>query len=159
MRIFMKKYLLNCLCACTHTEKILICWKDGFEVTQIVEWFCTLWETVVYYCLDEYVLARAALTEFDILQRKHAILDVTPHAIGRLNHAQYAPIVVYLKAESKHAVKDLRQHWAKNSNKSPRKLYEYGLRLEKSWSHLFTSTFRIFSDISNFLIKSGCLWF
>lgn len=119
-------------------------------------WFCVLWEIVVY-CLHEYILA-CALTEFVILQRKHAILDVTPHAIYRLNYAQYAPIVIYLKAESKHAVKDLRQHWAKNSSKSPRKLYEYGLRLEKSWSHLFTSTFLIFSEISNFLIESGCLW-
>jgi tight junction protein 1 len=66
------------------------------------------------------------------------MLDVTPNAVDRLNYAQYAPIVVYLRAENKHAVKELRQHWARQSGKNHRKLYEQAARLEKFYSHLFT---------------------
>ena len=66
------------------------------------------------------------------------MLDVTPNAVDRLNFAQYAPIVVFLRAESKHAVKELRQRWARHSVKSHRKLYEHAVHLEKSYSHLFS---------------------
>lgn len=66
------------------------------------------------------------------------MLDVTPNAVDRLNFAQYAPIVVFLRAESKHAVKELRQRWARHSIKSHRKLYEQAVHLEKSYSHLFS---------------------
>jgi len=71
-------------------------------------------------------------------QRRHCMLDVTPNAVDRLNFAQYAPIVVFLRAESKHAVKELRQRWARHSTKSHRKLYEQAVSLEKSYSHLFS---------------------
>jgi len=63
---------------------------------------------------------------------------VTPNAVDRLNFAQYAPIVVFLYAESKHTVKELRQRWAPHSVKSYRKLYEQAVRLEKSYSHLYS---------------------
>ena len=71
-------------------------------------------------------------------QRRHAVLDVTPNAVDRLNYAQYAPIVIYLRAESKNAVKELRQRWAPHSSKSARKLYEQAVKLEKNYSHLFS---------------------
>ena len=72
------------------------------------------------------------------LQGKHCVLDVTPNAVDRLNYAQYSPIVIYLRAESKHVVKELRAKLAKNSNKSPRKLYEQAVKLDKMYCHLFT---------------------
>jgi len=63
---------------------------------------------------------------------------VTPNAVDRLSFAQYAPIVAFLYAESKHTVKELRQRWARHSIKSYRKLYEQAVHLEKSYGHLFT---------------------
>ncbi len=72
------------------------------------------------------------------LQNRHCLLDVTPNAVDRLNYAQYCPIVIYLRADSKHVVKELRARWAKNSQKSPRKLYEQAVKLEKLYSHLFS---------------------
>ncbi|ELU09381.1 hypothetical protein CAPTEDRAFT_221876 [Capitella teleta] len=73
-------------------------------------------------------------------KRRHAVLDVTPNAVDRLNYAQYAPICVYLRAESKNAVKELRQRWASQSSKSPRKLYEQAVKLEKNYHYLFGHT-------------------
>lgn len=40
---------------------------------------------------------------------KHALLDITPNAVERLNYAQMYPIVVFFKAETKIVVKQLRQ--------------------------------------------------
>lgn len=40
---------------------------------------------------------------------KHALLDITPNAVERLNYAQMYPIVVFFKAEAKIVVKQLRQ--------------------------------------------------
>lgn len=40
---------------------------------------------------------------------KHALLDITPNAVERLNYAQMYPIVIFLKAETKMVVKQLRQ--------------------------------------------------
>lgn len=39
---------------------------------------------------------------------KHALLDITPNAVDRLNYAQFYPIVILLRAESKQVIKDLR---------------------------------------------------
>jgi tight junction protein 1 len=39
---------------------------------------------------------------------KHALLDITPNAVDRLNYAQFYPIVIFLKAESKQIVKEMR---------------------------------------------------
>ena len=41
-------------------------------------------------------------------QGRHALLDVTPNAVDRLNYAQLYPIVVFLRAESKHVIKEVR---------------------------------------------------
>lgn len=39
---------------------------------------------------------------------KHALLDITPNAVDRLNYAQFYPIVVFLKAENKQVIKEMR---------------------------------------------------
>lgn len=44
---------------------------------------------------------------------KHALLDITPNAVDRLNYAQFYPIVIFLKAETKHIIKELRSGVAK----------------------------------------------
>jgi tight junction protein 1 len=71
-------------------------------------------------------------------QEKHCILDVTPNAVDRLNYAGYYPAVIYLRADSKNTVKELRAKHSKNSAKSPRKLFDQSVKLEKWYSHLFT---------------------
>lgn len=40
---------------------------------------------------------------------KHALLDITPNAVERLNYAQLYPVVVFLKADTKIVIKQLRQ--------------------------------------------------
>lgn len=45
---------------------------------------------------------------------KHALLDITPNAVDRLNYAQFYPIVVFLRADSKHVIKELRQGMGKS---------------------------------------------
>lgn len=94
---------------------------------------------------------------------KHALLDIAPQAINRLNYAQLYPIVIYLKAESKSIIKELRIRHnktnvmnlnANNSNainannliqnqKSTRKIFEDCCKLEKNWSSLFTATIHL----------------
>ncbi|XP_071115837.1 tight junction protein ZO-1-like isoform X6 [Haliotis cracherodii] len=74
-----------------------------------------------------------------ITKRKHCLLDITPHHVDRLNYAQYYPITLYLKADSKQAVKDLRSRW-KAPAKNHKKIYEHNEKLEKMYSHLFTGT-------------------
>lgn len=50
----------------------------------------------------------------EIMERgKHALLDITPNAVDRLNYAQFYPIVIFLKAEQKHIIKELRSGVAK----------------------------------------------
>lgn len=50
----------------------------------------------------------------EIMDRgKHALLDITPNAVDRLNYAQFYPIVIFLKAETKHVIKELRAGVAK----------------------------------------------
>lgn len=39
---------------------------------------------------------------------KHALLDITPNAVDRLNYAQFYPIVIFLKAETKQIIKEMR---------------------------------------------------
>ena len=41
-------------------------------------------------------------------QGKHALLDVTPNAVDKLNYAQLYPIVIFAKAEAKQTIKDCR---------------------------------------------------
>ncbi|KAH9508486.1 hypothetical protein Btru_055324, partial [Bulinus truncatus] len=74
-------------------------------------------------------------------QHKHCLLDVTPQNVDRLNYAQYNPIVIFMKADSKQAVKDIRSHW-KTASRNPRKLYEQSEKIEKNYSHLFTGVLK-----------------
>ncbi|MEQ2172006.1 hypothetical protein GOODEAATRI_016468 [Goodea atripinnis] len=73
------------------------------------------------------------------LKDKHAVLDITPNAVDRLNYAQWYPIVVFLNPDTKHGVKNMRTRLCPDSRKSARKLYERALKLRKNNHHLFTS--------------------
>ncbi|XP_006897957.1 PREDICTED: tight junction protein ZO-3 [Elephantulus edwardii] len=70
---------------------------------------------------------------------KHALLDVTPSAIERLNYVQYYPIVVFCAPESRPMLKALRQWLAPASRRSSRRLYAQAQKLRKYNSHLFTA--------------------
>ncbi|RZF42526.1 hypothetical protein LSTR_LSTR004445 [Laodelphax striatellus] len=75
----------------------------------------------------------------DIMERgKHALLDITPNAVDRLNYAQFYPIVIFLRAETKHVVKELRSGLTKGQHKSSKKLFEQCQKLEKVWGHVFS---------------------
>uniref|UniRef100_A0A8D0G946 Zona occludens protein 1 n=1 Tax=Sphenodon punctatus TaxID=8508 RepID=A0A8D0G946_SPHPU len=71
---------------------------------------------------------------------KHALLDVTPNAVDRLNYAQWYPIVMFLNPDSKQGVKTMRMRLCPESRKSARKLYERAHKLRKNNHHLFTAT-------------------
>lgn len=79
----------------------------------------------------------------DIIEKgRHALLDVTPSAIDRLNYAAFYPIVIFMRAENKTIIKELRNRHSKENvrQKSSRKLLEQNVKLEKHWPHIFTST-------------------
>ncbi|XP_045029433.1 tight junction protein ZO-1 isoform X3 [Daphnia magna] len=71
---------------------------------------------------------------------RHALLDITPGAVDKLNYAQFYPVVIFLRADSKHTVKELRAGIPKTAHKSSKKLYEQCVKLEKLWTHVFTTT-------------------
>uniref|UniRef100_A0A672NM30 Zona occludens protein 1 n=1 Tax=Sinocyclocheilus grahami TaxID=75366 RepID=A0A672NM30_SINGR len=75
-----------------------------------------------------------------VVQDKHAVLDITPNAVDRLNYAQWYPIVVFLNPDSKQGVKNMRTRLCPESKKSARKLHERALKLRKNNHHLFTAT-------------------
>ncbi|XP_021706854.1 tight junction protein ZO-1 isoform X3 [Aedes aegypti] len=80
----------------------------------------------------------------DIMDRgKHALLDITPNAVDRLNYAQFYPIVIFLKADTKHSIKQLRQGLPKSQHKSSKKLFEQCQKLERLWSHVFSTTINL----------------
>nr|KAF6402691.1 tight junction protein 3 [Rousettus aegyptiacus] len=74
---------------------------------------------------------------------KHALLDVTPSAVERLNYVQYYPIVVFCAPESRSALKALRQWLAPASRRSTRRLYAQAQKLWKHSEHLFTATIHL----------------
>ncbi|XP_054162043.1 tight junction protein ZO-1-like isoform X2 [Oppia nitens] len=77
----------------------------------------------------------------DIVDKgKHALLDITPSAVDRLNYAQFYPIVIFMRAENKSVIKEMRSRLSKSVHKSSRKLYEQAVKLEKLWSHIFTAS-------------------
>ncbi|XP_059401696.1 tight junction protein ZO-1-like isoform X6 [Carassius carassius] len=76
-------------------------------------------------------------------REKHAVLDITPNAVDRLNYAQWYPIVVFLNPDSKQGVKNMRTRLCPESRKSARKLYERALKLRKNNHHLFTTTINL----------------
>ncbi|XP_026332082.1 tight junction protein ZO-1 isoform X3 [Hyposmocoma kahamanoa] len=76
-----------------------------------------------------------------IMERgKHALLDITPNAVDRLNYAQFYPIVIFLKADNKHIIKQLRAGLPKSAHKSSKKLLEQCQHMERVWGHVFTHT-------------------
>ncbi|XP_037946383.1 tight junction protein ZO-1 isoform X3 [Teleopsis dalmanni] len=103
----------------------------------------------------------------DIMDRgKHALLDITPNAVDRLNYAQFYPIVIFLKTDSKHVIKQLRHGIPKSAHKSSKKLLEQCQKLERVWSHIF-STQIVLSDEESWyrklrdavdLQQSGAVW-
>ncbi|XP_056268707.1 tight junction protein ZO-1 [Pseudoliparis swirei] len=74
---------------------------------------------------------------------KHAVLDITPNAVDRLNYAQWYPIVVFLNPDTKQGVKTMRTRLCSESRKSARKLFERALKLRKNNHHLFTTTINL----------------
>lgn len=72
------------------------------------------------------------------IKDKHALLDITPNAVDRLNYAQWYPIVVFLNPDNKQGVKSMRTRLCPESRKSARKLYERAIKLRKNNHHLFT---------------------
>ncbi|XP_065361995.1 uncharacterized protein pyd isoform X11 [Calliphora vicina] len=103
----------------------------------------------------------------DIMDRgKHALLDITPNAVDRLNYAQFYPIVLFCKTDSKHVIKQLRQGMPKAAHKSSKKLLEQCQKLERVWSHIFStqivlndeeSWYRKLRDAID-LQQSGAVW-
>ncbi|XP_051169502.1 tight junction protein ZO-2 isoform X4 [Leptopilina boulardi] len=70
---------------------------------------------------------------------KHALLDITPNAVDRLNYAQFYPIVIFLKAETKQVIKEMRAGIPKSAHKSSKKLLEQCQKLDKIWGHTFSA--------------------
>lgn len=103
----------------------------------------------------------------DIMDRgKHALLDITPNAVDRLNYAQFYPIVIFLKADTKHTIKQLRQGLPKSAHKSSKKLHEQCQKLDRIWSHVFSNTI-VLSDADTWYrklrdsidqLQSGAVW-
>lgn len=103
----------------------------------------------------------------DIMDRgKHALLDITPNAVDRLNYAQFYPIVIFLKADAKHTIKQLRAGIPKSAHKSSKKLLEQCQKLDRVWSHVFSSTivlsesdqwYRKTKDVIE-NVQSGAVW-
>lgn len=103
----------------------------------------------------------------DIMDRgKHALLDITPNAVDRLNYAQFYPIVIFLKADSKHTIKQLRQGLPKSAHKSSKKLFEQNQKLDRIWSHVFSNAI-VLNDADTWYrklrdsvdqIQSGAVW-
>ncbi|XP_073830454.1 zonula occludens-like protein polychaetoid isoform X7 [Musca autumnalis] len=103
----------------------------------------------------------------DVMDRgKHALLDITPNAVDRLNYAQFYPIVIFQKTDSKHVIKQLRQGMPKSAHKSSKKLLEQCQKLERVWSHIF-STHIVLNDEESWyrklrdaidLQQSGAVW-
>lgn len=80
----------------------------------------------------------------DIMDRgKHALLDITPNAVDRLNYAQFYPIVIFFKADTKHTIKQLRQGIPKSAHKSSKKLFEQSQKLDRVWSHVFSTSINL----------------
>ncbi|NXI93100.1 ZO3 protein, partial [Psophia crepitans] len=71
---------------------------------------------------------------------KHALLDITPSAVERLNYVQYYPVVVFCEPESRQGIKAMRQWLLPDSRKSSRRLYAQASKMKKYCSHLFTAT-------------------
>ncbi|KMZ04796.1 uncharacterized protein Dsimw501_GD20836, isoform C [Drosophila simulans] len=103
----------------------------------------------------------------DVMDRgKHALLDITPNAVDRLNYAQFYPVVIFLKTDSKHVIKQLRHGLPKAAHKSSKKLLEQCQKLERVWSHIFSTQIALSDEESWYrklrdsidLQQSGAVW-
>ncbi|KQS39458.1 uncharacterized protein Dere_GG17413, isoform H [Drosophila erecta] len=103
----------------------------------------------------------------DVMDRgKHALLDITPNAVDRLNYAQFYPVVIFLKTDSKHVIKQLRHGLPKAAHKSSKKLLEQTQKLERVWSHIFSTQIALSDEESWYrklrdsidLQQSGAVW-
>ncbi|XP_030365626.1 tight junction protein ZO-3 [Strigops habroptila] len=95
--------------------------------------------------------ASAKVIKLDSVQQiaekgKHALLDITPSAVERLNYVQYYPVVVFCEPESRQGIKAMRQWLAPDSRKSSRRLYAQASKMKKHCSHLFTATVSLSSS-------------
>ena len=45
---------------------------------------------------------------YSCFRGRHALLDVAPNAVDKLNYAQFYPIVILARADSKQTIKDCR---------------------------------------------------
>ncbi|XP_029138921.1 tight junction protein ZO-3 [Protobothrops mucrosquamatus] len=82
-------------------------------------------------------------------QDKHALLDITPAAVERLNYVQYFPIVVFCEPDSRQGIKAMRQWLAPDSKKSSRRLFAQAAKMQKYCSHLFTDTISLAGGSNN----------
>ncbi|XP_078484813.1 tight junction protein 1 isoform X2 [Ciona intestinalis] len=93
----------------------------------------------------------------DIIEKdKHAVLDITPTAVQKLNYAQLYPIVVFLEPQSKATVKELRAKLActeQEKKKKPGKLYDRATKMQRGYSHVFTDTIRLSSGSDDWYRK------
>lgn len=90
---------------------------------------------------------------FPPVKDKHALLDITPNAVDRLNYAQWYPIVVFLNPDNKQGVKSMRTRLCPESRKSARKLYERAIKLRKNNHHLFTGECGSKADAGSVLLR------
>jgi len=89
-----------------------------------------------------------------IEKNKHAILDITPTAVDKLNYSQLYPIVIFLKAPNAKTVKDRRSQHAVSEverKRSAKKLFERACKLERGYNYLFTDVIRL--DEDDWLLK------
>merc|ERR1740123_1496534 len=77
---------------------------------------------------------------------QHALLDVTPNAVDKLNYAQFYPIVIFARADSKQTIKECRSGAPKKAHLSSKKLLEQCQKMEKLWGHVLTSTLPLHAD-------------
>merc|ERR1740123_1703084 len=83
----------------------------------------------------------------DIMDRgRHALLDVAPNAVDKLNYAQFYPIVILARADGKQTIKDCRSGLPKKAHLSSKKLLEQCQKMEKLWGHVLTSTLPLHAD-------------
>lgn len=132
-------------------EKLLRDYPEKFASPQAID--TTGEETKKASKLSNSGIVRLSGIKDIIASGKHALLDITPSAVDRLNYAQFYPIVIFMRAESKSVVKELRLRSSSKItvHRSSRKLFEQSIKLEKLWHHIFTSSIS--------LTSGGDLWY
>lgn len=132
-------------------EKLLRDYPEKFASPQAID--VTNEETKKASKLANSGIVRLSAIKDIIASGKHALLDITPSAVDRLNYAQFYPIVIFMRAESKSIVKELRLRSSSKItvHRSSRKLFEQSIKLEKLWHHIFTSSIS--------LTSGGDLWY